>query len=439
MGTRSMNGRIPVRSVPPDCFLQRGGAQGTFLGKFAAVKEKYTFTDRNINAIYRMDQRRITILGSTGSIGTQALDIISRHPEELAVHALVCDKNISLLEKQARLFHPKVVVVGDESKYKELKKALSDTDVTVRAGAGEVALAAGEYDADMVLTAMVGFAGLAPTISAIKSGRMIALANKETLVVAGKMIKQLAKEHSAVILPVDSEHSAIFQCIKGERQKEVRKIYLTASGGAFVDFTPEELRNATPEMALKHPTWSMGKKVTIDSATLMNKGLEMIEAHYLFDVEPEEIEVVVHRQSIIHSMVGFSDGSVKAQLAKPDMRIPIAYALLFPNRLATGVSLPTIEEMSTLTFEKPRRELFPCLDLAYQALSEGGTSTCAMNAANEVAVGRFLGGEILFTEIPLVIDSVLSNLASRSAASLEMLRAIDDEARKMARKWTRKQ
>ena len=383
-----------------------------------------------------MEQRRITILGSTGSIGTQALDVVARHPEELAVHALVCDKNISLLEKQARQFRPDVVVVNDESKYKELKKALSDLPVTVRAGAEEVALVAGEYDADMVLTAMVGFSGLAPTISAIKSGRMIALANKETLVVAGKLIKQLAREHSAVIIPVDSEHSAIFQCIKGEQQKEVRKIYLTASGGAFADLTAEELREVTPEMALKHPTWSMGTKVTIDSASLMNKGFEMIEAHYLFDVDPMDIEVVVHRQSVVHSMVGFSDGSVKAQLGRPDMRIPIAYALLFPNRLSTGVPLPEVEDLASLTFEKPKRDLFPCLDLAYRALSEGGTAACVLNAANEVAVGRFLKREIRFTDIPRVIEALLEKLPVRNANSLEILRAIDDEARKEARAWS---
>ncbi|MDD7558771.1 MAG: 1-deoxy-D-xylulose-5-phosphate reductoisomerase [Porphyromonas sp.] len=385
-----------------------------------------------------MDQRRITILGSTGSIGTQALDIIARHPEKLTVHALVCDRNIELLEKQARQFHPKVVVVNDETRYKPLKKALSDTSVEVRCGSEEVSLVAGEYDADMVLTAMVGFAGLEPTISAIKSGRMIALANKETLVVAGKLIRSLAREHSAVILPVDSEHSAIFQCINGEQGRNARKIYLTASGGAFVDCSEDELREVTPEMALRHPVWSMGKKVTIDSATLMNKGFEMIEAHYLFDVAPENIDVVVHRQSIVHSMVGFGDGSVKAQLGLPDMRIPIAYALLFPERLSTGVALPEVEDLATLTFEKPERSLFPCLDLAYQALAEEGTATCALNAANEVAVSRFLGKEIRFTDIPRIISSVLDTLPVRNAKSLEVLRAIDEEARKAARIWSPK-
>lgn len=409
------------------------------LGKFVTVNYFHSIPIRNSNKTIKMDQRRITILGSTGSIGTQALDIISRHPEELSVHALVCDRNIELLEKQARQFHPKVVVVNDETKYKALKKALSDTSVIVRSGAEEVSLVAGEYDADMVLTAMVGFSGLAPTISAIRSGRMIALANKETLVVAGSLIKQLAREHSSVILPVDSEHSAIFQCIKGEQQKEVKKIYLTASGGSFVDCSEAELREVTPEMALKHPTWNMGKKVTIDSATLMNKGLEMIEAHYLFDVAAEDIEVVVHRQSVVHSMVGFGDGSVKAQLGRPDMRIPIAYALLFPNRMSTGVPLIKIEEMASLTFEAPKRDLFPCLSLAYQALEEGGTATCAMNAANEIAVGRFLEHEIRFTDIPRIISSVLESLPVRNAKSLEILRAIDDEARKLARSWSPKQ
>lgn len=384
-----------------------------------------------------MDQRRITILGSTGSIGTQALDIVARHPDELKVHALVCDTNTELLEKQARQFRPDVVVVNDVAKYKSLKKALSDLpSTTVRAGSEEVALVAGEYDADMVLTAMVGFSGLAPTIHAIKSGRMIALANKETLVVGGDLIKKLARERSAVILPVDSEHSAIFQCLKGEAPKEVEKIYLTASGGSFVDYSMDELRDITPEMALKHPTWSMGKKVTIDSASLMNKGLEMIEAHHLFDVDPENIEVVVHRQSVVHSMVGFRDGSIKAQLGKPDMRIPIAYALLFPMRSSSCVPLMTIKEMASLTFEEPKRDLFPCLDLAYRALEEGGTATCALNAANEVAVSRFLAREVRFTDIPRIIEHVLDNLPVRNAASLDVLRAIDEEARKMARSWS---
>lgn len=382
-----------------------------------------------------MAKRTVTILGSTGSIGTQALDIIRQHPDELQVYALVCDRNIELLAEQARAFCPRVVVINDLSRYKDLKRLLKDTDVEVRCGAEAVVETAGDVGADMVLTAMVGFAGLAPTIRAIKNNRMIALANKETLVVGGELITRLAKEHSAIILPVDSEHSAIYQCLVGERIPDARRIYLTASGGPFVDFTEEQLSRVTPEQALKHPKWNMGKKVSIDSASLMNKGLEMMEAHHLFDVEPENIEVLVHRQSIIHSMVGFADGTVKAQLALPDMRIPIGYALTYPRRQSTSIPLPTVEQWAHLTFEKPRVKTFPCLQLAYDALDIGGTAPCALNAANEVAVSRFLGKEIGFMDIPRVIRHVLDKIPTRSATSLEVLNAMDAEARRLAQSW----
>ena len=382
-----------------------------------------------------MKQRAITILGSTGSIGTQALDIIAQHPDELQVHALVCDKNIELLAQQAKVYRPRLVVVNDISRYKDLRRLLKDTEVEVRCGAEAITDVAGDPDADMVLTAMVGFAGLAPTIRAIESNRMIALANKETLVVAGDLITHLAKEHSAIILPVDSEHSAIYQCLRGERIQELKKIYLTASGGPFVDFTPEQLSGVKPEQALKHPKWKMGQKVTIDSASLMNKGLEMIEAHHLFGVEPENIEVLVHRQSIIHSMVGFADGTVKAQLGLPDMRIPIAYALTYPRRRSTSVKLPTIGDWTNLTFEQPRLEAFPCLGLAYEALNTGGTAPCVLNAANEVAVHRFLMGEVDFMDIPRIIRDVLDRTSTRNATSIEVLVAMDTEARRLAREW----
>lgn len=379
--------------------------------------------------------RKVTILGSTGSIGTQALQVIELHPEELGVYALVANNNIDLLVEQARKFRPEVVAIGNEKREKELKKALKGEPIEVLAGSEAIVELAASVEADIVLTAMVGFAGLEPTISAIQSGRIIALANKETLVVAGDMIKQLCRENQAIILPVDSEHSAIYQCLVGEQMKDLEKIYLTASGGPFVDFPIERLSEVTPEDALKHPNWSMGPKVTIDSSTMMNKGLEMIEAHHLFNIEPEHIEVVVHRQSIVHSMVGYRDGSVKAQLSFPDMRHPIAYALLYPKRLEGHKPLLRIEDMAKLTFEAPRRDAFPCLDLAYEALHRGGTSPCTMNAANEVAVQRFLQGQIAFTDIPKVVWYAMDKAAERNASSLSILKEADQAARGLAQAW----
>lgn len=379
--------------------------------------------------------RKVTILGSTGSIGTQALQVIERHPEELGVYALVANNSIDLLVEQARKFRPEVVAIGNEKLAKELKKALKGEPIEVLAGREEIIDLAASVEADVVLTAMVGFAGLEPTISAIKSGRIIALANKETLVVAGDMIKRLCREHASVILPVDSEHSAIYQCLVGEQMAEVEKVYLTASGGPFVDLSIDQLSEVKAEDALKHPNWSMGPKVTIDSATMMNKGLEMIEAHHLFNIAPEAIEVVVHRQSIVHSMVGFRDGSIKAQLSHPDMRHPIAYALLYPKRLEGHKPLLKIEEMSKLTFEPPRRDVFPCLDLAYEALHRGGTSPCTMNAANEVAVNRFLKGQIAFTDIPRVVRYTMDKAPERNASNLAMLQDADQVARDIAQAW----
>ncbi len=382
-----------------------------------------------------MNRKKITILGSTGSIGTQTLDVIRRHPDELMVQALACHSNADQLIEQALEFHPKEVVIADKEHYKKVKRALSETDTVVRHGAEEVCLVAGSMDTDVVVTAMVGFAGLAPTIAAIEAGHKIALANKETLVVAGELITELCRRTGSVIIPIDSEHSAIFQCLVGERMREAQRIYLTASGGPFVDRAIEELDTVRPEDALKHPKWNMGHKVTIDSASLMNKGLEMIEAHYLFDMEPKDIQVLVHRQSIIHSMVGYKDGSIKAQLALPDMRLPIAYALLFPHRLEGSTPLPQIEDMATLTFEQPRVDAFPCLQIAYEALELGGTATCTMNAANEIAVERFLGGEIRFTDIPRIIRHVLDKAPQRSASSLTILEEADRHARELARAW----
>lgn len=379
--------------------------------------------------------RKVTILGSTGSIGTQALEVIERHPDELGVYALVANNSIELLVEQARKFRPQVVAIGNEKLAKDLRKALKDEAIEVLAGREEIINLAASVEADVVLTAMVGFAGLEPTISAIKSGRIIALANKETLVVAGDLIKQLCKQYTSMILPVDSEHSAIFQCLVGEQMKEMEKIYLTASGGPFVDMSIDQLSQVKAEDALKHPNWAMGPKVTIDSATMMNKGLEMIEAHHLFNIAPQDIEVVVHRQSIVHSMVGYRDGSIKAQLSYPDMRHPIAYALLYPRRLEGHKPLLSIEEMAKLTFEAPRRDAFPCLDLAYEALHRGGTSPCTMNAANEVAVQRFLQGQIAFTDIPKVVRYTMDKAPERNASSLALLQDADQVARGIAQAW----
>lgn len=384
-----------------------------------------------------MNQKKVTILGSTGSIGTQTLEVIRRHPAELRVQALVCHSSADLLVAQALEFHPHEVVIVDPEHYKRVRKALAHTDIIVRTGAEEVCLVAGSMDTDIVVTAMVGFAGLAPTIAAIQAGHTIALANKETLVVAGELITELCRKSGSVILPVDSEHSAIFQCLVGERIRQVERIYLTASGGPFVDMSMDSLHGVRPEDALKHPKWNMGSKVTIDSASLMNKGLEMIEAHYLFQVEPKDIEVLVHRQSIVHSMVGYKDGSIKAQLGIPDMKLPIAYALLFPHRMPGGTRLPRIDEMASLTFEPPRTDVFPCLGIAYDALDMGGTATCTMNAANEIAVQRFLSGEIRFTDIPRIILHTMDKCPQRSASSLALLEEADRHAREIARAWTR--
>ncbi|MBR8702432.1 1-deoxy-D-xylulose-5-phosphate reductoisomerase [Porphyromonas levii] len=379
--------------------------------------------------------RKVTILGSTGSIGTQALQVVERHTEELGVYALVANNSIDLLVEQARKFHPEVVAIGNDKLVKELKRALKGEPIEVVAGRQAIIELSASVEADVVLTAMVGFAGLEPTISAIESGRIIALANKETLVVAGDLIKRLCKAHGSMILPVDSEHSAIFQCLVGEQMKEVEKIYLTASGGPFVDMAIEQLSQVRAKDALKHPNWSMGPKVTIDSATLMNKGLEMIEAHHLFNVAPEAIEVVVHRQSIVHSMVGYRDGSIKAQLSYPDMRHPIAYALLYPHRLEGHKPLLKVEDMAKLTFEAPRRDAFPCLDLAYEALHRGGTSPCTMNAANEVAVQRFLQGQIGFTDIPKVVRYTMDKAPERNVSNLAVLQDADEVARGIAQAW----
>lgn len=358
-----------------------------------------------------MSQKRIAILGSTGSIGTQTLDVVAAYPEMFRATVLVAGRNDKLLIEQCRKFSPALAVIADESRYQAVKSELEPLGIEVAAGADAVAQAMERDDFEMVVTATVGYSGLEPTIRAIRAGKDIALANKETLVVAGELITRLLKESKSRILPVDSEHSAIYQCLVGEDISTVSKLIITASGGPFRQFPADMLATVSVEDALRHPNWSMGSKITIDSATMMNKAFEIIEARWLFGLPADKIEAVVHPQSIIHSMVQFNDGAVKAQLGTPDMRLPIRYALGDAQRYATTEPPLTLNHYRTLTFEEPDMERFPCLSLAQRALTEGGTTACVINAANEIAVASFLGGEIKFTDIYSTIDSTLLRIS----------------------------
>lgn len=380
-----------------------------------------------------MGKQRIAILGATGSIGTQTLDVIAQHPDKFEVTVLTAGNNVDLLIQQARQFQPDTVVIANREKYNSLQDALSDLPIKVFTGVEAIAEVVTSSEVDTVVTAMVGFSGLQATVNAVKAKKRIALANKETLVVAGELITQLAIEYEAEVIPVDSEHSAIFQCLVGEGHNEIEKIILTASGGAFRDKTVEELQNIPAREALKHPTWDMGAKVTIDSATLMNKGLEVIEARWLFDVPPEKIDVMVHPQSIVHSMVQFIDGSVKAQLGLPDMRLPIQYALSFPHRIDSNFERMTLDKIQNLTFKAPRKEVFPCLDLAYEALQKGGNTACVMNAANEIAVANYLEDRIKFNDIPKLIEQTINKVSWQAHPSLDDYFACNDESRKVAK------
>ena len=373
-------------------------------------------------------KRRIAILGSTGSIGKQALDVISRHPELFCAEVLTANSNSVLLIKQAIEHNVNSVVIADERKYQEVFKALDSYGIKVFTGNSSISALACGSNIDMVLTAMVGFSGLESTISAIKAGKAVALANKETLVAAGSIVMKLAREHKTPIIPVDSEHSAIFQCLQGERAS-VEKIILTASGGPFLCKTKEEIEKATVKEALNHPKWLMGPKVTIDSASMMNKGLEMIEAHWLFGIEPSKIEIVVHPQSIIHSMVQFSDGSVTAQLSTPDMRLPIQYAFSYPYRVDLNTERIDFPTLGSLSFCNPDFEKFPCLSIAYNAIERGGNIPCAMNAANEAAVESFLAGEIPFSKIPEIISGVINSTPYIKDPSIEDIFETDNNAR----------
>jgi len=378
--------------------------------------------------------KSIAILGSTGSIGTQALDIIRDYPDKFSVEALVANNNSQLLISQAREFEPNFVVIANKEKYPEVRDALADMPVKVYAGPESIADVVSMDCVDMVLAAMVGFAGLLPTIKAIEAGKVVALANKETLVVGGQIICDKLKENaSSCILPVDSEHSAIFQCLRGENIDDVEKLILTASGGPFFGKDVDFLRNVTAEQALNHPNWKMGNKVTIDSASLMNKGFEVIEAHWLFGIPADRIEVLVHRQSVVHSMVEFADASIKAQIGAPSMRIPIQYAFDYPNRTySTKNRFSFLENGSNLTFEKPDVETFRCLQIAYDCLSRGGNAPCIMNAANEIAVDAFLKGKIGFMQIPEIIESTLVKLPFENKITIDSCFATDSEARRIA-------
>lgn len=376
----------------------------------------------------------ITILGSTGSIGTQTLDVIREHGDRFKVTALTACRNWELLARQALEFRPKRVVIADPQYLGALRDALRGTDIETACGSEAIAEAAAMPEADTVVTAMVGYSGLVPTLHAIGAGKRIALSNKETLVVAGELITRLLKESQSEIVPVDSEHSAIFQCLEGEDPKNLHKIILTASGGPFRKCSREELNHVTAADALRHPTWNMGAKVTIDSATMMNKGFEMIEARWLFDCEPSKIEIAVHPQSIVHSMVEFRDGSVKAQLGVHDMRLPIRYALSYPERLESDRQRLSLQQYSQLTFEAPDMDKFPLLKTAFEAIGRGGTAPCVMNAANEVAVDAFLKGKISFPAIAALVEETLEKTAINDDIMLESLVETNREAVETAKR-----
>ena len=375
-------------------------------------------------------KKQIAILGSTGSIGTQALQVIEEHPDLYEVYALTANNKVDLLVEQVRKFHPEAVVIANEDKYPQLKEALSGEPVKVYAGTDALAQIVESEPIDIVLTAMVGYAGLRPTMNAIKAGKTIALANKETLVVAGELINRLANEYHAPILPVDSEHSAVFQCL--EMNNPIHKVILTASGGPFRTYTMEQLQTVTKEQALKHPNWHMGAKITIDSASMMNKGFEVMEAKWLFGVRPDQIEVVVHPQSVIHSMVEFEDGAVKAQLGVPDMRLPIQYAFSYPKRVHLSGERLDFSRYNTLTFEKPDTDRFRNLALAYEALHKGGNMPCIVNAANEVVVAAFLKDQISFLGMSDVIEKAMLRVSFIQTPDYTDYVETDAETRRIA-------
>jgi 1-deoxy-D-xylulose-5-phosphate reductoisomerase len=381
------------------------------------------------------ERKQIAILGSTGSIGTQTLDVVRSHPDLFEVYAMTANNNAELLIKQAQEFLPEIVVIANKQKYGQVKEALSDLPIKVWAGEDALSQVVQEEEIQIILTAMVGYSGLKPTISAIKAGKVIALANKETLVVAGELITQLAMQHRAPILPVDSEHSAIFQCLAGESNNPIEKILLTASGGPFRSFSHDKLATVSKKEALKHPNWNMGAKITIDSATLMNKGFEMIEAKWLFGVETNQIQIVVHPQSIIHSMVQFRDASIKAQMGLPDMRLPIQYALAYPRRIFSDFERLDFNKFPILTFEEPDTLKFRNLALAYEAVRQGGNMPCVLNAANEIVVAAFLEDKIGFLEMSDVIEKVMATIPFVASPGLDDYIRTDEETRIKTKEW----
>ena len=379
-----------------------------------------------------MHKRRLAILGSTGSIGRQTLDVVRQHPDLFEIELLTANTSSDLLIRQAIEFNANSVVIRDEARYREVADALEPHYIKVFTGMDSIcSLAAGD-NVDIVVTAMVGFSGLESTVAAIRAGKTVALANKETLVAAGKLVTEMAVKHNAAILPVDSEHSAIFQCLQGSHGAEIEKIHLTASGGPFREWPEEKIAAATKEQALRHPKWNMGSKITIDSATMMNKGLEIIEAKWLFSVEPERINVVVHPQSVIHSMVEFADGAVIAQLGYPDMREPIQYALSYPARLPLDNRKLDFAELASLTFHAPDKKKFPALELAYEAIARGGNMACIMNAANEEAVSAFLHDRIGFYGITDIVAECMDGVDFVGEPTLEDIFATNDAARRRA-------
>jgi len=379
--------------------------------------------------------RGLAILGSTGSIGTQALDVVRAQPGRFRVEVLTAGRNADLLIQQALEFKPNAVAIADESQGQKVRDALWEHDIKAYSGADAIAQLVEMDGIDIVLTALVGFAGLRPTMNAIAAGKHIALANKETLVVAGEIVMKAAQEKGVEILPVDSEHSAIFQCLAGELHNPIEKVILTASGGPFRGRDRNSLSGVTKAQALKHPNWEMGAKITIDSASLMNKGLEVIEAKWLFDVDADQIDVVVHPQSIVHSCVQFEDGSIKAQLGLPDMKLPIQYALTYPRRLKNDFPRFNFMDYPSLTFEQPDMETFRNLGLAFEALRQGGNAPAVLNAANEIAVARFLRDDIEFLDLPRVVEHALAKVNHQAKPSLDDLIASDQEARAVAAEW----
>lgn len=381
------------------------------------------------------DQKKkgVALLGCTGSIGTQALEVIKAYPDYFDLQVITANNNADLLIEQAKKYNPSTVVIVNDDHFEKVKDALWEDDIHVFAGKDALCQVVEYGEVDVVLTALVGYAGLKPTIRAIEAKKNIALANKETLVVAGELVTKMARENGVNIYPVDSEHSAIFQCLTGEFHNKIEKIYLTASGGPFRGWSADKLKDVKPEQALKHPNWEMGAKITIDSATLMNKGLEVIEAKWLFALQPDQIDVIVHPQSIVHSIVQFEDGSMKAQMGLPDMKLPIQYAMTYPERFKTDFPRFNFLDYPSLTFEQPDRETFKNLDLAFKAMDEGGTSACALNAANEITVQAFLDGKIGFLDIAEINRKTMESVANIQKPAYEDYVKVDEEAREKAK------